>query len=298
MSDVRFSWNLLADVREMWSLPFMVTAFRAGTIVAVLAAVVGWFMVTRRQSFTGHTLSVVGFPGAAAAVWLGLPVTGGYLAAALLAAVALAVVPQQGRGEESAATGTVQALALSSGFLFLALHGGLLEGATSLLFGSALGISPEQVLGLLVLALTVLGILAVCGRPLLFASLDPAVAAAHGVPVRLLGAGFLLLLAATAAMTAQVTGSLLVFALMVLPPATAQLATARPARALLVTVGIGCAVVWASLTMAFYTAQPLGFWLTSIAFGVYLLAATGAQLRRLAGRRRPGLRRPALGAPS
>ena len=67
-----FSWNLLADIQEMWSLAFMVNAFRAGTIVAVLAASIGWFMVLRRQSFAGHTLALVGFPGAAAAVWLGV----------------------------------------------------------------------------------------------------------------------------------------------------------------------------------------------------------------------------------
>ncbi len=282
MSDAVLSLDVVADLREMWSLPFMVTAFRAGTLVAVLAGVVGWFMVTRRQAFAGHTLSVIGFPGAAAAVWLGLPVTLGYLGAALLAAGVLAVVPQRGRGEESAAIGTVQALALASGFLFLALHGRLLTGSTSLLFGNVLGIGQGQVAGLLVLTLVVLALLAGAGRVLMFASLDPAVAAAHGVPVRLLGTAFLLVLAVTAASTAQVTGALLVFALMVLPAATAQLLTARPARALLLSVGIGLLVMWTSLTVAFYSPWPLGFWLTTIAFALYVAAASGARLRRRA----------------
>src|SRR3954454_14546777 len=126
-----FSWNLLDDIRDMWSLPFMVNAYRAGTIVAVLAALVGWFMVVRRQSFAGHALAVVGFPGAAGAVLLGLSAGAGYFAFCLLAAVAIAVLPQRGgRGysEESAVVGTVQAFALALGLLFLTLYHGFLAG--------------------------------------------------------------------------------------------------------------------------------------------------------------------------
>ena len=120
-----FSWNLLADIADMWSYPGMVNAFRAGTIVAVLAGLVGWFMVLRRQSFAGHSLALVGFPGAAAAVWLGLGLAFGYFSFCLLAAVVIAALPQRaGRGyaEESAVVGTVQAFALASGMLFVAYY--------------------------------------------------------------------------------------------------------------------------------------------------------------------------------
>src|SRR5262249_35667399 len=126
-----FSWNLVTDIQEMWSLPFMLNAFRAGTIVAVLAAIVGWFMVLRRQSFAGHTLALVGFPGAAAAVWLGLSATTGYFVFCWAAAMVMATRParaDQSRSEESALIGTVQAFALAAGMLFVGLYGGFLTG--------------------------------------------------------------------------------------------------------------------------------------------------------------------------
>jgi zinc/manganese transport system permease protein len=283
-----FSWDLVADIRDMWSLPFMLNAFRAGTVVAVLAAVVGWFMVLRRQSFAGHTFALVGFPGAAAAVWLGLGVATGYFTFCLAAALVIAAVPGGGRrgyGEESAVVGTVQSYALASGLLFVALYRGFLNGTNALLFGSFLGITAGQVVQLAVVAAVALAVLACVGRPLLFASVDAGVAAAHGVPTRVLDVGFLLLLGATAAAVGQITGALLVFALLVLPPATAQLVTARPARGIALSVGLALATVWVALFVAFYTPYPLGFWLTSIAFAGYVATAGATALVRWAGRR-------------
>ncbi len=285
-----FSWNLVADLRDMWSLPFMVNAFRAGTIVAVVAALVGWFMVLRRQSFAGHTLAVVGFPGAAAAAWLGLSAMAGYLGLCLTAALVIAAGPERGRGErqESAVIGTVQAFALAAGNLFLALSAGFLGGVNALLFGSFLGITAGQVRTLAVVGGLVLAVLLVIGRPLLFASIDVDVARAHGVPVRALGIAFLLLLGATAAEVSQITGALLVFALLVLPPATARMITVSPVRGMLVAVVLALLTVWVALFVAYYSPYPIGFWLTTIAFGGYLLTAgIGALARRLGSRAAP-----------
>jgi zinc/manganese transport system permease protein len=268
------SWNLISDIRDMWSYLAIVNAFRAGTIVAVLGAVIGWFMVVRRQSFAGHTLAVIGFPGAAAAVWFGAGITYGYFAFGILGALAIAALPRRsGRGylEESAVVGTVQAFALALGMLFVALYKGFLGGTSALLFGSFLGITTGQTLTLAVVAVMALGVLAVIGRPLLFASVDPDVARAHGVPVRLLGAVFLVLLGVTTAAVSQITGSLLVFALMILPPATARLLTAAPGRGLLLSVGLALVTVWVALFVAYYSPYPIGFWLTSIAFALYVL---------------------------
>jgi zinc/manganese transport system permease protein len=276
-----FSWNLIADLRDMWSLPFMVNAFRAGTIVAVLAGLVGWFMVLRRQSFAGHTLALVGFPGAAAAVWLGIGLAYGYFAAGVAAALVIAVIQQRGsRGytEQSAVIGTVQTFALASGMLFVALYKGFLNGTNALLFGSFLGITTNQVTTLVIVAVATLAGLAAIGRPLLFASIDTDVAAARGVPTRALNTAFLVLLGFTAAEVSQITGALLVFALMVLPPATAQLLTTRPARGLLLSVALALATVWVALFVAYYSPYPIGFWLTSIAFIVY--AGSMATTRR------------------
>ncbi len=286
---VPFSWNLLADLQEMWSWPFMLNAFRAGTLVAVLGAIVGWFMVLRGQSFAGHTLAVVGFPGAAMAIWLGLSASAGYLAFGVLAALVIAVLPARSRrsgGEESAVVGTTQAFALACGVLFVALYQGFLSGTTALLFGGFLGVSAGQVTVLLVVAVLVLGTLAVLGRPLLFASVDAVVARAHGVPVRALDTAFLLTLAVTAAEVSQITGALLVFALLVLPAATAQRLTARPGPGLVLAVLAGLASVWLALFVAYYSPYPFGFWLTTVAFGGYLLA--GLAGRRLTWRRLTG----------
>jgi zinc/manganese transport system permease protein len=283
-----FSWDMWADVQEMWSLPFMVNAFRAGTVVAVLAALVGWFMVLRRQSFAGHTLAVVGFPGAAGAVWLGLGAAVGYFAFGLVAALVIAALPTgTGRGyrEESAVIGTVQAFALASGTLFLALAGSFLNGTSALLFGTFLGITGGQVLLLAAVAVVVLAVLAVIGRPLLFASIDTDVARAHGVPTRTLATTFLLLLGATAAEVSQITGALLVFALLVLPPATAQLLSPRPAASLALSVGLALVTVWVALFVAYYSPYPIGFWLTTIGFGLYALTYAGTRLRERFGSR-------------
>jgi zinc/manganese transport system permease protein len=278
----QFSWNPITDIRDMWSYLAMVNAFRAGTVVAVLGAVAGWFMVVRRQSFAGHTLAVVGFPGAAAAVWLGVGATYGYFAFGILAALGIAALPRRsGRGylEESAVVGTVQAVALALGMLFVALYQGFLGGTSALLFGSFLGVTSRQTAALALVAVVALAILAVVGRPLLFASVDGDVAGAHGVPVRPLGAVFLVLLGVTTASVSQITGSLLVFALLVLPPATAQLVTAAPARGLLLSVVLGVVTVWVALFVAYYSPYPIGFWLTSIAFALYVLTWAGTALR-------------------
>ena len=270
-----FSWNLFKDVQELFSYPFMVHALAAGTIVAVLAAIVGWFMVLRQQSFAGHTLALVGFPGAAGAALLGVSVTYGYFGGAILAALAIALLPGSGgkrRREESAVTGTVQAFVLACGFLFVALYPGSLSGLNALLFGSFLGISLTQVFVLLGAAALVLVLLAFLGRPLLFASVDPQAAEARGVPVRLLSAGFLLLLGVAVAEVSQITGALLVFALLVMPAATAQRLTVRPALSLGLAVVIGIVVTWLALGVAFYTPYPVGFFVTTFAFAIYLLA--------------------------
>lgn len=272
----QLTWNIALDIRQVLQFPFMVNAFRAGAIVAVLAGFVGWFMVLRRQSFAGHTLAVVGFPGAAGAVLIGVSATYGLFAFAIVAAVLIALVPNaRGRGysEESAVTGTVQAFALACGFLFVTLYGGFLDGVNALLFGSFLGISSQQVTVLLIVAMIAISILALIARPLLFASIDPDVAAAVGVPTRMLSIVFLILLGLTAAEVAQVTGTLLVFALMVVPAAAAQAWTATPLLSVTLTVVVGLVVTWVSLFIAYYTSYPIGFLITSIAFVVYLGAA-------------------------
>jgi len=287
------TWNLSRDVQQLFAYHFMVNAFRAGTVVAVVAAAVGWLMVLRRASFAGHTLAVVSFPGAAGAVWLGISITAGYFAASIAAALVIAMVPPTSRGgtsRESAVIGTVQAFALACGVLFVSLYGGLLDSVTGLLFGSFLGVSDSQVVTLLVVGAGVLAVLAAIGRPLFFASVDPDVASARGVPVRLLGVVFLVLLGTTAAEVSQITGALLVFALLVMPAAAAQQLTARPGWSLALSVLLALLVTWAGLVAAYFSTYPVGFYVTTFGFAAYGLSAAGRSLSEWIGTRgRPGL---------
>ena len=282
-------WDIVADLRQMLALHFMVNAFRAGTIVALIAGTVGWFMVLRRQSFAGHTLAVVSFPGAAGAIWLGVSATAGYFAGSIVAALVIAMVPRSSAGrersEESAVIGTVQAFALACGVLFVSLYGGFLDSLTGLLFGTFLGISDRQVVILALVAAGVLAALAVMARPLFFATVDGDVAAARGVPVRGLSVAFLLLLGCAAAEVSQITGALLVFALLVMPAAAAQQITVRPALSLALTVVLCLVTTWVSLGVAFYSVYPVGFYVSTIGFAFYVLAAGGRALASWLGTR-------------
>jgi len=266
----------------MFDYPFMVHALEAGTIAALTAAVAGWFMVLRRQSFAGHTLSVMSFPGASGAALIGIPLTAGYFGTCATAALVIAAASRTGesrdRSQESAVVGTVQVAGLALGFLFLSLYHGILESLETVLFGSFLGITSNQVTTLLWIALGALLFFAAAGRPLLYASVDPSAARARGVPVRLLDPAFLLVLGLAVAATAQITGVLLVFALLAAPPAAAQQLTARIGLGLVFSAVIGLSAVWSSLTLAYYTDYPVGFFVTSISFAAYVAASAWRRL--------------------
>jgi zinc/manganese transport system permease protein len=282
------SWNIASDIEQLLQYPFMVNALRAGTIVAVAAGALGWFMVLRRQAFAGHTLAIVSFPGAAGAILLGVSATAGYFAAAIGAALVIAAAPgARSRRSESAVIGTVQAFALACGALFVSLYGGFLNGLTNLLFGTFLGISPGQVLILLAVAVAALAALALIARPLFFASVDADVAAARGVPVRMLGAVFLVLLGCAAAEVSQITGALLVFALLVMPAATARQLTARPGLSFAITIALGLVIVWLGLAAAYFSIYPVGFYVTTFGFAGYVLAAAARAAGRAASVRPP-----------
>jgi zinc/manganese transport system permease protein len=284
------SWNVADDLSQILSQHFMVNALRAGTIVAVLAGAIGWFMVLRRQTFVGHTLAVVSFPGAAGAILLGVSASIGYFGAAVAAAFVIALVPRSTSGQafsqESAVIGTVQAFALACGALFVSLYAGFLNSLVGLLFGTFLGVSDSQVWVLFVVAAAALTVLGTVARPLFFATVDPDVARARGVPVRMVSTVFLVLLGCAAAEVSQITGALLVFALLVMPATAAQQLTARPALGFALTLVLGTATVWLGLGLAYFSIYPVGFFVTTVGFAIYVLAtiwrAVAARVRRAA----------------
>jgi zinc/manganese transport system permease protein len=249
----------------------MVNALWAGTIVAVLSAIVGWYVVLRGQTFASHTLSVMAFPGAGGAALAGLPTALGYYVACVAAALALGRSGAQDRRDaESAAVGTVQVVGLAAGFLFLSLDHAILGGPETLLFGTFLGITRGQVLVLLAVAVVAIAALAGIARPLLLSSVDRESARASGVPVTALDAVFLLILGLAIAAVSQLTGALLVFALLVAPAAAAQRVTLRPLAGLALAVALGLLVTWGGLALAYFTVWPVGFYVTSLAFAVYV----------------------------
>jgi zinc/manganese transport system permease protein len=290
------SWNVLHDVSQLLEYHFMINALLGGSVVAVMAGVVGWVMVLRRETFAGHTLAMMAFPGASGAALIGVPAAWGYFAFCGAGALALgrSRAPGEAWSERSANTGVAQSLALAVGFLFVSLYGGVLADLESFLFGDVLAVSDGQLLALVAIAAAALVLLACAARPLLFASVDAEGAAARGVPVRALSSAFLLLLGLTVAATSQITGVLLVFALLVAPAASAQALTTRPLLSLAITVALGLLVVWLGLGIAYFSIYPAGFWITAIAFASYVIARLAAiALARRSRRREPLLFTPA-----
>jgi zinc/manganese transport system permease protein len=268
--------DLFSDVHQLLAYRFMVNALEAASVVAVMAAVVGWFMVLRRETFAGHTLSMMSFPGAAAAALAGLPLAAGYFAFCAAGAVLIARAAQGGgaarQAERSAVIGAVGAGSLALGYLLLSLYGGVLESLESLLFGSILGVTSGEVEMLELVAVAVLAFLAVAGRPLFFASVDGPLAHASRVPVRALSVAFLLVLALAVAATVQITGVLLVFALLVAPAGIARELTSRIGASLLLSIVIGLSIAWVGLGLSYFTNYSPGFFTTTAAMVLFTLA--------------------------
>lgn len=268
---------LIADAgyqSDWWDIlqtPFMRHALAGGTLVALAAGMLGYFVVVRRHAFAAHALAHIGFPGATLATLIGIPITLGLGAFCVAGALAIATLGKE-IDEREIATGTILAFATGLGLLFSSLATENTRTITNILFGNLLAITTQQ---LTVFALVTVGVAIVLGvvaRPLTFASVDPQVAAAKGVPVKALGVVFLLLLALVVTIAVQVVGTLLLFALVVTPCATALLVTARPTTVALVGTGIGLASVWAGLVLSAMFNLPPSFFVVSISFTVWLVA--------------------------
>ncbi len=276
-----FSWNLLVDLQDMFQYDFMIHAFLVGTIIAVVAGVVGYFVVLRGLAFASHTLANIGFAGAAGAVLIGVSPVAGLLTFTLVGALGISLFGRR-LSQRDVFVGIILALALGLGFLFISLYQGYSTDAYSVLFGEILGITAQDVVVALIVGAITLLALAVFYRPLLFASLDEEAARARGVPVRFLAIVFLLLLALTIAEAVQIVGVLLIFALLVTPAAIAEQLTSRPVATLVLSVSLALLFTWGGLFVAYYLPYPLGFFITSLSFATYLIVwLAKSQLRQL-----------------
>ncbi|WP_250865508.1 metal ABC transporter permease [Caballeronia sp. INSB1] len=261
----------------MFEYDFMVNAFAASGMVAVLSGIVGYFLVLRGQTFAGHALSHVGFTGATGAVLLGMPPLWGMVGFTLAAGVGMGALGERLSGRD-VAIGVILSLSLGFGLLFLHFFTAYATQATALLFGNVLGVSHETLVVLAGLAIVSLGALGFIMRPLLFASLQPELAEAKGVSLRLVSVLFLAITALAVAACTQIVGVLLVFALMVGPAAAAQNVTTRLSSGLALAALFALGQAWVGLTLAYYTDWPTSFWITMLAAIVYggsLLARRG-----------------------
>lgn len=254
---------------------FMRNAYLVGTVVAVVAGLVGYFVVLRGLSFAAHALSHIGFAGAAGAVLIGLDPLAGLLAFCMVAALAMGAMGERLQGRD-VAIGIVLATSLGFGVLFLSLYTGYAGEAITILFGTILGVSTPDVLATLALGTAVVLGLLLMFRPLLFASVAEEVSIARGLPVRSLSSGFLLLLAVAVAVSVQVVGVLLIFTLLIAPPATAMYLTTRVLAGMIAAACIGIIVTWAGITLAFYTPYPVSFYIATGATLVYGMARLSA----------------------
>ena len=271
----------------MFSHPFIVHAFTAGIPIALAAGLVGYFLVLRGQVFTSDALGHVAFAGALGALAAGLDARLGLFAVTAVVAVGLGLLGENGRADD-VVIGSTFAWVLGLGVFFLALYtesGNTTNGSASVtfLFGSIYGLSASAALLAAAVAVGLSVAVLAVARPLLFSSLDPAVAAARGVPVRALGTGFLVLVGAVTAEATQAVGALLVFGLVAAPAAAAQRLTSRPYAALGLSAALAVGSMWAGLTLAYAVpVLPPSFAVLAVATATYALAAAANLARRQA----------------
>ncbi len=250
---------------------FVRNAFLAGTLIALASGIVGYFVILRGQAFATETLSHVGFAGAAGAALIGMNSLIGMFLLTVLTATGMGTLGKRLKGRDIE-VGMVLSFMLGLGVLFLSLYAQNATKAVNLLFGSILSVTREDVLLTLASSAVVLAALFVLYRPLLFASLDPVVAEARGVPVQFLSILFLLVLALTVSQAVQVVGTLLVFALLIVPAASAEHLTSRPFAALILAVAISLFSTWAGLILSLLGRQPASFYIVAITSLFYIFS--------------------------
>jgi zinc/manganese transport system permease protein len=272
------------------SHPFMQHAYLAGTAVALAAGLVGYFLVLRAQVFTADALSHVAFTGALAALAAGLDVRLGLFVVTVVVALAMGGLGPRARPDD-VVIGGLFAWILGLGVLFLSVYSRNRSGSgngsasVSVLFGSIFGISTERAIATALVAAAVCAVMVFLVRPLLFASLDPEVARARGVPVRLLGFGFLAVVGATAAEASQVVGALLILGLIATPAGAAMRLTNRPTVALGLSVVISVVSLWVGLAVSYAVPTvPPSFAILALATLAYLGATLVGRRRASAGR--------------
>jgi zinc/manganese transport system permease protein len=275
LTNAPLSWNPVDDLNQLFTYPFMRSAYLAGTATAIVAGVVGYFVVLRGLSFAGHSLSLMGFAGATGARVAGVDPLVGLLVVDGAGALLIGALARRPRGRD-VVVGIVLTGTLGLGLLFLRLSRA--GEALPVLVGDVLGISAAEVTIVEVAAAMIVVLVAVAFRPLLLSSLDEEVAEARGVPTRAMSLLLLLLLAATTAVATPIVGVLLTFSLLVAPAATASLISGRPPLVVGLSIALGVLYIWIGLGVSYWVDMPPSVFVTAMAFAVYVGVRTAGTL--------------------
>jgi zinc/manganese transport system permease protein len=268
----------------MFAHEFMRNALIAGTFVGLACGLVGYFVVLRAEVFAGDALRHLAFTGALAAAVLGLDIRAGLFTGTILGGILLGTLGDRARADD-VAIGTVFAWTLGLGVLFLSIFttkssAGNGTAGVRVLFGSIFGLSAGDVRVSVALAAVASIALLSIARPLLFASLDSAVAAARGVPIRALGLGFLVVVGLVAAEASQAVGALLLLGLLAAPAGAAHRLSTSPFRGLLLSAALSVGSVWIGLTLSYvFPTLPPSSMIIGSAVGIYALAVAATATR-------------------
>ena len=261
-------------------LAMLSNSILAGAVLGLIGGFVGMFVMMRDHAFAVHGISEMSFAGAALALLLGYDVVTGSMVGSVLSALLIAFIGSAQKDESNSVIGALMPFGLGLGILFLSLYQGRSANKFSLLTGQIVSIDSDQLGTMIVGAVVIIGALALMWRPLSFASLDPEVAAAKGVPMRGLSIAFMVVLGIAVALSVQVVGSLLVLALLITPSAAALQVTASPLKALILSVIFAEASIVGGILLALAGSLPISPYVTTISFVVYLVCRGIAWYRR------------------
>lgn len=269
---------MINEFINILSYDFMQHAFIAGTIAAILAGVVGYFVIIRNLAFAAHALGHIGFAGASGALLVGLaPITGQFILS-VLAAIGIGMLGER-INKSDMVIGVILSFCLGLGSLFLHFYNGYAGQASIILFGNLLGVSNQDIQLMFYLMLASLLAIALISNRLLFASLEPEIAQAKGVSLFWISIIFIVIMAIAVTLTSQVVGVILVFTLLIGPAAIAIQWSRHFWSGLLLSVALAVLVVWLGITFSYLTNWPISFWISALVFGIYLLSSMKRFLR-------------------
>lgn len=242
----------------------------AGAILGVIGGFVGLFVMLRRHAFAVHAIAEMSFAGAALFLLLGYNVVTGSLVGSIFSALLIALMGARAH-ENDSIIGALMPFGLGLGILFLSLYSGRAANKFSLLTGQIVSVDSTQLTAMIIGGVVIIAALAIMWRPLMFASLDPIVASAKGVPLKALSIAFMVVLGIATALSVQVVGSLLVLALLITPAAAALQITASPLRALLLSILFAEIAMVGGILLALAGSLPISPYVTTLSFIIFVV---------------------------